>query len=415
MNRQLRFWVVMLTLAVLCCPPLTASAGVFDWPRNVESASARQITLSGTAGGTIAFSPAELERQLGMESGSLRALTVIDYRGGSLTAQGEPVERGTSFSREELGTLAYLANESPAIITLLPNGGEIRPVNLSIRTADAGLVRPTASDQQLEAISGITSYGQFAVYGPNGERPAIRLVVPPEKGTLTISGTGFSYTPYPSEQGTDQFCYLAAGVGGVSDQATVSVEISAYDEQYDYWDLNGSYAYYSAVQLLENGIFCGEQIGSRRYFEPQRQMTRAEWMMALTAACGMGENLSSVSVYTGLENDGELPLWLKPYLTAAKENGCLIERSFFPDEIPTMAEAVTWTDRFCALETVTRCNPCWEDISEIPDWALQSYMNLEGYGMLSAHFNRVEPTALLTRERAADLLWQAAKYCSMEK
>ena len=64
---------------------------------------------------------------------------------------------------------------------------------------------------------------------------------------------------------------------------------------------------------------------------------------------------------------------------------------------PLEQEAVVLADRACRLSKVERANLSWADLSEIPQWSLQSYMNLSAYGLLSFPDNYARPNDALTR------------------
>jgi YD repeat-containing protein len=60
-----------------------------------------------------------------------------------------------------------------------------------------------------------------------GIATSLGLIVLPTKGTATISGLNITYTPATGQSGADSFYYNAAGPGGTSGSAQISVTIAA--------------------------------------------------------------------------------------------------------------------------------------------------------------------------------------------
>ena len=80
------------------------------------------------------------------------------------------------------------------------------------------------------AVSAAVAYGS----GGNaialvltGSVTSVSVASAPTHGTATASGTSISYTPTPGYSGTDSFTYTAAGPGGTSGAATVSVTVGS--------------------------------------------------------------------------------------------------------------------------------------------------------------------------------------------
>ena len=79
-------------------------------------------------------------------------------------------------------------------------------------------------------------------------------------------------------------------------------------------------SHYAALMLREHGVMTGETLGETNLFYPQNQVGRGEFLVALFSAAGLDESLPHC-VNTGLDNDTEIPVWLKPYVAVAIERG----------------------------------------------------------------------------------------------
>ena len=392
---------------------MTVSAGIFDWP-NLCPVNVSEISLNVTAS-PYSFSAEELERRLNVPVGSLKGITITRLPGaseGSLRLNGEPIGLYEEISREALERLTFVPEKavSAVSISILPKVKDSVQTVVSLRVQAAVSLPIEAASGEYETLSEVPLYGYLSAYNPNGDFLRTILVQRPEKGTVSFDGQSFCYEPFPGSEGTDRFTVaLADEAGNRSTEAVQTISIEPKDNQYDYWDLNGSFAYYSAIKLLQNDIFTGETIGSRRYFRPQQAVTRGDFLMLLISACGWENELPTASPNTGLANDSQIPSYMRPYISLGIQKGVILEAAFAPNEIPTRAEAVVMADRACRLSGVERANLSWGDISEIPQWSLQSYMNLSAYGLLSFPDNYAHPNDALTRENTADLLWQCRK------
>lgn len=122
-----------------------------------------------------------------------------------------------------------------------------------------------------------------------------------------MDGANFTYTPEEGATGGDRFTYTATdSAGHVSVPATVTVTIEKVKSGVTYADTEGSAAAVAAQDLAEAGIFTGAQIGGQYYFEPDRTVSREEFLaMVLETA---GREATEVTM-TGFCDDEGIPAW----------------------------------------------------------------------------------------------------------
>ena len=85
---------------------------------------------------------------------------------------------------------------------------------------------PTARDLEIRTYRGIPYLGQLEAADPDGGELTFAIVTQPKKGTVTVEGANFTYTPKENAAGGDSFTYSAANsAGAVSLPATVTVTI----------------------------------------------------------------------------------------------------------------------------------------------------------------------------------------------
>ena len=163
----------------------------------------------------------------------------------------------------------------------------------------------------------------------------------------------------------------------------------------------GSGSFRSAMKLAECGAFVGKCIGGEYYFEPERSLTRGEFLSLCLEATGT--DLLSGVVSTGFSDDDDIPSWLKSYVSTAVMQGIVKgeltdKGSFFgADKEISRAEAMVILDRTLRLSDVSYLKVG----DTVPTWAVQSAANLTACGIASAD----EATEdALTRAEAADML-----------
>lgn len=272
---------------------------------------------------------------------------------------------------------------------------------------------PSVEGALYETAQGVALYGSLRTYDPEGDALSAELVSPPQKGQAVFEGTAFCYTPFPGETGEDRFTLIVRDrYGNRSQEAVICVSIASGSGLPYFCDLMQSPYAYSVRKLAEAGVFGGEQVGSRLFFSPQREMRRGELLVLLLACSGQDNGLAPC-VSTGLSNDADIPLWLKPYILRAMEAGIVLEEAFDTETVPTRAEAVVLCCRAAGINDVAKYRLSLQDVEKIPDWAIESYLNLAAYRMLPSSDGYAYPAGALTREYAAALGWQLYKYaCS---
>ncbi|MCI8623026.1 MAG: hypothetical protein HFG26_05115 [Provencibacterium sp.] len=288
-------------------------------------------------------------------------------------------------------------------------------LSLSVLPAGAAFNHaPTIESELYETAEGVSLYGSFKTYDPEGDEVSVSVSQPPSKGRLEIDGLSFQYTPFPGESGEDPFTVTACDrYGNRSKETVLSVTIHSGAALPYFCDMDRNPYEYSALKLAEAGVMSGERIGGRLFFYPQREMNRGELIVLLLACRGWDLELAPC-INTGLENDAEIPLWLKPYIRCAIEKGIVLEGAFDTETIPTRAEAVVLCCRAAGIDDILKYRLSLADVDRIPDWAMESYLNLAAYRMLDLSDGYAYPSAALDRAYAAALGWQLYKYAQAE-
>lgn len=277
---------------------------------------------------------------------------------------------------------------------------------LPLGTAVAASGAPVAENLNLTTYRNVCVGGQLAAVDPDGDAVTFEITTQPTKGTVELTQDGrFVYTPDTNRKGRDYFGYRAVDdTGARSQEATVIISIEKQKTDVSYMDMAGDPGEYAAVALAENGIFTGEKLGAQWMFQPERTVTRGEFLsMCMTIT---GEDVLSGVAATGFADDGDIDSWLKPYVATALMDGIVSGYSvsggavFEPNAEISMQEAAVMLDN--VLDTTDVASVSFT--GNTADWAAQATANLAACGVIT------EGTAFsdaLTRADAAEMLTRA--------
>lgn len=271
---------------------------------------------------------------------------------------------------------------------------------------------PTARELEVRTYRGIPYHAQFLATDSEGEDMTFAVADQPRKGSVTIEGANFTYTPDEGATGDDSFTYTATdSAGHVSQPATVTVTIEKIKSGVTYADTEGSRAAAAAQRLAEEGIFTGAKIGEQYYFEPERSVSRSEFLAMVMETAG--RDVTAVSM-TGFCDDDGIPAWAKAYAAAGVTDGIVqgtaTDRgpAFRGGEAISFNEAATILDRVLDLGDVD-LDVWYADRERVPSWAAQAVGNMESVSVLAAgSFGSEAMADPVTRADAAEML-SAAK------
>ncbi len=264
---------------------------------------------------------------------------------------------------------------------------------------------PVAEDFALETYKNLPVTGKLKVSDPEGQPLTYTVIRQPRRGSVTISEDGtFVYTPKKNKIGVDSFLFTATDPAGkVSREATVTITILKPTDATQYTDTVGQPCRFTAEWMRNTGIFVGEHVAGRSCFNPDRAVTRGEFVTMLVKALDIPEEKSALTGYTD-----EIPGWLQPYLAAAVRSGLtagLPEQQVFGANQPiTGAEAAVMLRNALDLTASRDTIPAggMED-ETVPAWAQTSLRALSDRGMA------LTAQEILTRGETAQLLYQAVK------
>lgn len=260
---------------------------------------------------------------------------------------------------------------------------------------------PVAENLELCTYRNVSVGGRMKAFDPDDDVVAYEITTEPVKGCIEAASDGsFVYTPNENKKGRDYFGYKAKdSEGNYSQEATVIIKIDKQKKDVSYADMAGSGDEYCAVELSEREIFTGEQICGQYCFFPDKEVSRGEFIsMCIMAA---DEPMIKGVMRTGLEDDAEIPAWMKDYVMCSVMGGMDYGDNLFDyDSAMDAEEAAVMLDRTFGLNNISY-------VENVDDAAsMQACANLEAVGILSDGIIGEEK---LTRADAARMLVNAIK------
>ncbi len=408
--------------------PLSAAAEeaapVFSYGLQVLSA-ATDMAVSAPIGNEIAFSEDAFRRALNLSAlDSVTVHTVPDASAGELLLASERVAAGQVIPASALSMLTFCpATEDVAVASFLFSANK----NASQMVCNMYLMSeenytPTVSmapalSLNLTAHKGLETHGTLRGFDPDGDGLIFEIVSYPENGAVRLTDRAlgaYVYTPLRGYLGTDSFSYVVRDkYGNYSAAATVHVRVVNSGTSVTYADMEDSSALGAALTLTASGVMSGTQVGKEYYFYPEKEVTRAEFLVMAMHAVGITEVPPCDA--TVFADDADIPDAMRDYVAAAYEmkyisgsleNGKLC---FLPDETITRAQAAVILSNIVGLCEVP-VTPTFADTSEIPVWAREAIFSLNAAGIMDGNAGYISPTSPITRAQTATLLAAAMQY-----
>ena len=321
------------------------------------------------------------------------------------------LQKGDILTAEQLSALTFspLLTQTDAVaqISYLPvyenKVGTAAVATISIRGKTDN--PPVAQDFSLETYKNLATTGSLKVSEPEGQTMTYTLVRSPKRGQVEISANGtFTYTPKKNKVGVDSFTYCATDpAGNVSRVATVTVQILKPSDAKQYTDTQNTACRFTAEWMRHTGLFTGESINGQLCFQPEKTVSRGEFVAMLVKALDIPlEDSSTLSL------PSDAPLWLQPYLAAALRAGLT---AGLPDADNT-TQAITGAEAAVMLQnaldlTVSQNilkdqSTVSQDDLVVPAWAAVSLSVLEENDIHVSAFDT------LTRSDVSQILYEAS-------
>jgi len=422
MNRSRRLrgaLALLLALALLCTLSLPVSA--FFWNKKDGEPYVEDFSKNGLIGSSITFAPEDFPVKSSNKAvlNGITLLTLPDPGAGSLTIGGQPLAAGTVVDSTALSGLRFQSAPAPTVTTTaftftpsFSTGQEGKTATVTLYLLTQENKAPVARNMELSTYKNVAVTGYFDAVDGEGDVLTFQLTSNPARGAVKLSEDGssqFVYTPYENKTGGDSFTYVAVDpAGNVSPEAKITIRIEKPDTKVTYADLDGNSAHKAAIRLAEEGIYTGQYVDGRYFFDPDAQVSRAQFLTMAMAAAGV-EPMEGVTL-TGFSDDDAIPTWCKGNVTAALKTGAIQGSRdetgapvFQANESVTRAEATVMLNNLLRISDVPAEVFFSTSEDAEPHWAAQATANLAASGVI--HEQNVSQFAEpLTRAEAAELL-----------
>ena len=224
---------------------------------------------------------------------SITILSLPDPGSGVLTMGGQPLEEGATVERSALGGLRFQSAQAPTETTVsftfspvFSGSGSAGqdPVTVTLYLLTQANRAPEARSMDLfSALCRMWPSPAISdAADPEGDPLTFQISDSPARGGVTLAEDGSGrlvYTPYENKTGRDSFTYVALDqAGNASAPATVTLRIEKAGTKVRYADMDGDPAHKAALRLAETGVYVGQQVDSRYFFQPDATVSRAQFL-----------------------------------------------------------------------------------------------------------------------------------------
>ncbi|MBQ3229710.1 MAG: cadherin-like domain-containing protein [Clostridia bacterium] len=357
-------------------------------------------------GESAAFSKEEFESLLG-EKLTYITVTSIPEGAGTLVYNGKAVIKDQSIPAAMLGYLKFVpaAGCTGASFGFTCDSASFKEkeIECDIVFAESVNSPPVAKNSGISTVEGISCNASLAITEPNGDDFTVNVITYPADGFISVNADGsIVYSPNEGFFGTDKMVYTVTDrFGAVSERATLSIEVKENESGIYFADMQEDLNHIHAHRMCENNTMIYRKENGSYYFEPQKKVSRMEFLVMLMSVSGHDNGITAVADSVA-SDDGGLSSGLKGYIAAAADKGliALDNGKFLPEAEITLGEAVLMASNALSL-------PVAENSSEPMHSAVAAAV---AAGLIETDNGAVDISAVLTKAETAVLLCKIDDY-----
>lgn len=356
--KKINILLTVFLLVMLMCLSLSAA----DLLSPAISVMQNETRLIKTCIGENAahFTAYDFDSVLGMQAGSAVITELPSSEAGTLKLGEADVLPGQIITREEFEELVFVPSggeEATFRFRLIESGYE-SSFECAVIPMEKLNFAPVAKADELAAKENIAVFASLAASDPDEDEVTFHITKNARHGNVTLldRSTGeIKYTPDENFRGKDKFTFVAVDkYGNESAPATVKIQVERNRLDIEYSDMQNDSAHMAAVILAENDILTGEKLGDMRTFSPEKEISRADFLiMAMRASDIDKGDASAVSLFT---DDASFTGYQRRYIAKAQEMKLVYGFDtddgavFRPNESITLAHAATIVGRIAGIE-----------------------------------------------------------------
>ncbi len=407
--------LVFIFAVVMALGVLAFSVGAFFGPGAQVIADDVKMVKTGLAGHKMTFTDGDFKSALCVsEFDKVRITKIPTSLEGTLLIGGRRVSEGREINRKSIGGLVFVpASKSVSECSFkfsVDGGCEIECI---LKFVDKVNYAPECdSVAAVKTQENITVFGTLNATDPEGDELEYIVVSYPKYGRVCmLDGGRFCYTPNEDYTGEDKFsCVVRDEYGNYASPVSVKLEVASRMCSAEYADMEDRAEYNAAVAMTAMGIMGGEIIGDDTYFNPDKTVTRAEFVSIAMKCAGIRADSTISASY--FDDDADIPKSLKGYVATAQRIGLINgdfngEKLLFgPNEPITKYEAAKIMSTLLGADADGEESVFATD-EDIPVWARSGVYAMCSLGI----FDSAEAvTESVTRANAAEYLYRMDNY-----
>lgn len=380
------------------------------------------MRVAGISGQTFNFSEEQFMRAMNLSDvESIQITKLPDEVQGAIYYGSQRMSVGQTVIGENISKMTFSQSagfSECASFCFRVNGSayenECRIYMLGAVNSCPSTANASYASLNVDAYRNISVSGVLAGYDADGDDIIFEIVRYPEDGAIKMldreHGT-YTYIPSENYSGKDSFEYVVRDCyGNYSASAKVSVTVAVPSVSVVYSDLIDTDVYSYAINLTEQGVMNGVQVGEHYYFRPSESVSRAEFVVTAMSALGI-KNVPDVAD-TGFCDDGDIRSEMKGYIALAYSKGYISgtkrdgEIYFCPDESIKLSEAAVILSNIIGYSD-PEIKPVFSDASSIPTWSQRAVVSLYSLGVLECGDGNAEANKVVDRGTMAKILSRA--------
>ncbi len=356
--KKINILLTVFLLVMLMCLSLSAA----DLLSPAISVMQNETRLIKTCIGENAahFTAYDFDSVLGVQAGSAVITELPSSEAGTLKLGEADVLPGQIITREEFEELVFVPSggeEATFRFRLIESGYE-SSFECAVIPMEKLNFAPVAKADELAAKENIAVFASLAASDPDEDEVTFHITKNARHGNVTLldrSAGEIKYTPDENFRGKDKFTFVAVDkYGNESAPATVKIQVERNRLDIEYSDMQNDSAHMAAVILAENDILTGEKLGDMRTFSPEKEISRADFLIMAMRASDIDQgDASAASLFT---DDASFTGYQRRYIAKAQEMKLVYGFDtddgavFRPNESITLAHAATIVGRIAGIE-----------------------------------------------------------------
>ena len=382
-----------------------------------------KVIKSALYGKKLTFSDLDIKQALCISDFDKITITKIPSSSeGALMFGGRRVSEGMTVKRKNLPALVFIpaskeVKEARFYFTVddLLGGAEIE---FLIRYTDRINYEPKIPSEEktsllLSTQREIGVYSKMSATDEENDKLEYMIVSYPKYGSIEVlnkeSGE-YLYTPLYSFVGNDSFSYVCRDEwGNFSKTSTISINIEERMSEVVYVDMISRKEYSASVAVSAMGIMGGELVGDHMYFNPEKLVTKAEFVSMAMKSVGMKSDNKLTTTF--FDDNDRIPLPLVSYVATAQKKGIIHgtfsngKLLFNPNEPITKYEAGLIMSSLIDADKNQEI-PVFNDETSIPCWAKDAVYTMYSLGIFESVDGSINASENVNRAECATYLYK---------